>query len=152
MIGKRSASEKSRVNPESQHIDTLIGAHSVITGELSFEGAVRVDGRFEGNIHSPKDGTLIVSKGAEIKGEVRVPNLILHGTIKGNVHAAHSLKIGETGCLNGDVEYKVMSLVEGSSVNGRCARISDKAQQPQQARSTSKASIAPSATAAPAKI
>jgi len=111
---------------EHQQIDTLIGVHSVITGELSFEGAVRIDGRFEGNIHSPKGGTLIVSEGAKITGEVDVPSLVLHGIIEGNVRASDSLKLGESGQLNGDLEYSVMSLAEGSSINGRCSRITDK--------------------------
>ena len=122
-----SKKEQKQVKPmkESQHIDTLIGVHSVFTGNLSFEGAVRIDGRFEGNIQSEKDGTLIVSEGAFIKGEVNVPNLVLHGDINGNVRASQNLKIGVKGVLNGDVEYKVITLAEGSAINGRCARIDD---------------------------
>ncbi|MDQ7004005.1 MAG: polymer-forming cytoskeletal protein [Ghiorsea sp.] len=110
---------------EAQHIDTLIGIHSVFTGNLSFEGAVRIDGRFEGNIQSEQEGTLIVSEGAFIKGEVNVPNLILHGDINGDVRANQSLKIGSKGVLNGDVLYKVLSLAEGASMNGRCSRIDE---------------------------
>jgi len=117
--------EKVNTMKESQHIDTLIGIHSVFTGDLSFEGAVRIDGRFEGNIHSKQEGTLIVSEGAFIKGEVDVPNLVLHGDVNGNVRASHSLKVGAKGILNGDVEYAVITLAEGSAINGRCARIDD---------------------------
>jgi len=124
MIGKKS--DPVRTVSESQHIDTLIGAHSSFKGELHFEGAVRIDGRFEGNIRSAKEGTLIVSQGAEITGEIHVPNLILHGTVRGNVHAGRSLKLGESGCINGDVEYRVITLAEGAAVNGKCSRISDK--------------------------
>ena len=102
----RKRDESTVTASEHQHIDTLIGAHSSFKGELAFEGAVRIDGRFEGNMRSTKDGTLIISQGAEISGEVHVPNLILHGMIKGNVHASRNLKVGETGCINGDVEYK----------------------------------------------
>jgi len=123
----RKRNEPTRTASENQHIDTLIGAHSSFTGELAFEGAVRIDGRFEGNIRSDKEGTLIVSQGAEVTGEVHVPNLILHGLIKGNVHASKSLKVGESGCINGDVEYRVITLAEGAAVNGKCSRISDKA-------------------------
>jgi len=126
MLRKR---EKT-VSNDPQHIDTLIGVHSIITGELSFEGSVRIDGRFNGNIHADKESTLIVSEGAIIQGEVHVPSLILHGTIEGNVHASESLKLGSTGYLNGDVEYKVLSLTEGSAINGHCNRIKDLAKQP----------------------
>jgi cytoskeletal protein CcmA (bactofilin family) len=131
MIGKRE--EASRPATENQHIDTLIGAHSSFTGELAFEGAVRIDGRFEGNIQSTKDGTLIISQGAEVTGEVQVPNLLLHGLVKGNVHASKNLKLGSTGCINGDVEYRMITLAEGAAVNGRCSRISDKVASPQAA-------------------
>ncbi|MDX8397037.1 MAG: polymer-forming cytoskeletal protein [Mariprofundaceae bacterium] len=112
-------------NPEDQHIDTLIGAHASFTGELSFEGALRIDGKFKGNIHSTQGGVLIVSEDAKITGEVSVPSLVLHGIIEGNVHASESLKVGPTGKLHGDLEYHIMSLSEGSSINGRCNKISD---------------------------
>ncbi len=108
---------------DPQKIDTLIGAHSSFKGELVFEGAVRIDGKFEGNITSEQGGVLIVSEEATIIGDVKVPNLILHGTIQGNVYSNNSLKIGDSGCLNGDLEYHILSLAEGSSINGRCSRV-----------------------------
>jgi cytoskeletal protein CcmA (bactofilin family) len=121
----RRKEEKEQIMKEPRHIDTLIGVHSIFTGDLSFEGAVRIDGRFEGNIRSEKDGTLIVSEGAFIKGEVSVPNLVLHGDINGDVHATNSLRIGAKGILNGDVNYKVISLAEGAFVNGRCSHLDE---------------------------
>ena len=111
----------------SPHIDTLIGAHARFKGELEFEGAVRIDGVFEGNVRASNDGTLIVSETARIEGEVDVPNLLLHGAIQGNVRASKTLTIGPTGRLNGDVEYAAFSLAEGGAVNGRCIRIDEKA-------------------------
>jgi len=112
---------------ENQHIDTLIGELSSFKGELIFDGVVRIDGKFEGNVRSAKDGTLIVSESARIIGDVDVPKLILHGAIKGNVRAREALQIGASGQLTGDVEYKVMTLVEGASINGRCNRMTDTA-------------------------
>jgi len=116
----------TKTHSENQHIDTLIGEHSHFNGELRFEGAVRIDGKFEGNVRSSNDGTLIVSESAQIVGEVDVPNLLLHGTVSGNVRASKSLKIGSTGKLNGDMEYSIVSLAEGAAVNGRCNRLEDK--------------------------
>jgi len=127
------------VNTGTAHIDTLIGAHARFKGELSFEGAVRIDGAFEGNIHASNDGTLIVSETARIEGEVDVPNLLLHGTIRGNVRASKSLNIGPTGRLNGDVEYTTFTLAEGGAINGRCIRIEEKARAAQPASRTAHA-------------
>jgi len=120
------------------HIDTLIGAQARLKGELTFEGTVRIDGQFEGNIHSTQDGTLIVSESAQIQGEVDVPNLMLHGTIRGNVRAGKSIAIGPKGRLTGDLEYVRLSLAEGGSVNGRCTRIDETAarKEPAQKKAT----------------
>jgi len=107
-------------------IDTLIGASSTFSGDLNFEGSVRIDGKFEGTITSTQDGTLVISEGAQVVGEVKVPNLVLHGSIRGNVYASKSLHVGAKGVLNGDVEYALISLAEGAAVNGRCVRISEK--------------------------
>ncbi|MDQ6971631.1 MAG: polymer-forming cytoskeletal protein [Mariprofundaceae bacterium] len=111
---------------DNNQIGSIIGQHASFSGELKFEGAVRIDGNFDGDIHASNGGTLIVSEVAHITGEVDVPNLVLHGTISGNVRASESLKISETGKLKGDVEYKVISLSEGALINGRCSRIDDK--------------------------
>jgi len=111
---------------ETQHIDTLIGERSSFKGELGFDGVVRIDGTFEGNVRSAGDGTLIVSESARITGDVDVPKLILHGAINGNVRAREALQITATGRLTGDVEYKVMTLAEGAAINGRCNRLTDR--------------------------
>jgi len=115
---------------DNANIQTIIGQHARFKGELSFEGAVRIDGNFEGNIRASNGATLIVSEVAVITGEVDVPNLVLHGTINGNVRAGESLKMTTTGKLKGDVEYHVISLSEGASINGRCNRIEDKKTSP----------------------
>ena len=111
---------------DNSNIQTIIGQHASFKGELTFEGAVRIDGNFEGNIRSSNGGTLIVSEVAVITGEVDVPNLVLHGSVNGNVRTTESLKMTATGKLRGDVEYHVISLSEGASINGRCNRIEEK--------------------------
>ncbi len=120
-FGKSSASA-----PESQHIDTLIGELSSFKGELAFEGVVRIDGKFEGNLCSQKDGTLIISESGRIVGDVDVPRLILHGAIKGNVRSSTILQICARGRLAGDVEYATMTLSEGAEINGHCTHITEK--------------------------
>ncbi len=115
-----------QTNVDNSNIQTIIGQHARFKGELNFEGVVRIDGSFEGNIRATNGGTLIVSEVARISGEVDVPNLILHGTIQGNVRASESLKMSATGKLMGDLEYRVFSLSEGALINGRCNRIEEK--------------------------
>lgn len=131
---KMSKATKPSMRGDGLHIETLIGSHARFVGELDFEGAVRIDGRFEGNIRSKNEGTLVVSVNAEIKGEVDVPHLILHGTVTGNVRASKSLQVGEKGKLNGDVEYTILTLAEGAAINGRCVRIVEEKEATNQAQ------------------
>jgi len=122
----RSSPKPNTQSSSHQHIDTLIGEHSKIIGELTFEGAVRIDGLFEGNIHSSKEGTLIVSEGGKVTGDVDVPNLILHGSITGNVQSTKNLQVGSKGVLSGDLLYHVFTVETGGYIDGRCSHITDK--------------------------
>lgn len=111
---------------DNSNIQTIVGQHARFKGELDFEGVVRIDGNFEGTIRATNGGTLIVSEVANITGEVDVPNLVLHGTVNGNVRTSETLKMSPTGKLMGDLEYHVLSLSEGALINGRCNRIEEK--------------------------
>ncbi|MCB9787881.1 MAG: polymer-forming cytoskeletal protein, partial [Deltaproteobacteria bacterium] len=46
-------------------VNTLVGRGSHFEGKMTFEGVVRVDGSFEGEIVS--DDTLIIGEGAEVR-------------------------------------------------------------------------------------
>lgn len=118
--------KRGRNTVNNSNIETIIGHDARFKGELDFEGMVLIEGHFEGKIRSRNGGTLIVSDTAQITGEVDVPNLILHGAIRGNVRSSEILKITVTGKLTGDIEYHLISLSEGASINGRCTRIDEK--------------------------
>ena len=55
-------------------IDSLIGAGSVITGDIQFTGGLRIDGTVKGNIKAvgDKPGTLVLSELAKVEGEIEV--------------------------------------------------------------------------------
>jgi len=125
MKGWLNMRREKQTSVDKSNIGSIIGQHANFKGDLNFEGAVRIDGNFEGNIRSTNGGTLIVSEVANITGEVDVPNLVLHGTVNGNVRTSESLKMSASGRLNGDVEYRMLSLNEGASINGRCNRMDE---------------------------
>ena len=58
-------------------IHSLLGAGTRYEGKLFFEGRVRIDGDFVGEVQS--DGVLIVGPTATVKGVVRVHTLIVRG-------------------------------------------------------------------------
>lgn len=102
-------------------IDSLIGAGTSISGDVSFVGGLRIDGEVKGNVHASGDqpGTLVVSEHARIEGEIRVSHLVINGTVAGPVHASEFLELQPRARVTGDVEYNNIEMHLGAVVQGR---------------------------------
>lgn len=102
-------------------IDCLIGAGTVIKGDLMFDGGLRVDGHVHGNVISAegKPGTLVLSEAARIEGEIRVSHVVINGTVVGPVHAADYVELQGKANVTGDVHYRTLEMQLGAVVQGR---------------------------------
>lgn len=116
-------------NPKKvTRIDTLIGQQTEIKGDIIFSGGLHIDGKVEGNISARKEeseGVLTLSEQGSIKGDVRVPNIILNGTVEGNVYAEAYLELAIHARITGNVSYNVIEMTKGAEVNGSLERASD---------------------------
>lgn len=114
MFGKKHSKPQNR-------IDCLIGAGTVIKGDLMFDGGLRVDGRVHGNVQSAegKPGTLVLSEAAQIEGEIRVSHVVINGTVVGPVHAADYVELQGKANVTGDVYYRTLEMQLGAVVQGR---------------------------------
>ncbi len=101
-------------------IATLIGPDTTIVGEIRFHGGLHLDGRMQGNIQADSEPSLlVVSRGAAVEGEIHVQEVVIHGEVKGNVHAEARLELGETAQVTGDVYYGAITVAMGATVNGQ---------------------------------
>lgn len=101
-------------------LHALLGRGSEFEGVLSFEGRVRIDGRFKGRIHS--DGILVLGDGAEVEAEIEVGTLIVRGgTLRGNVHARQLIEIHAEGRVHGDIAAPQIDIDKGCLFEGRCS-------------------------------
>jgi len=62
-------------------INAFLGEDTEFEGKFSFTGAVRIDGKFSGEIFS--NGTLIVGESAVIKAQIQVADMIISGEVRG---------------------------------------------------------------------
>ncbi len=102
-------------------IDTLIGPQVVIRGEVAFTGGLYVEGRIQGNVVA-QDGpgsVLTLAEHGVIEGEVRVPVVVLNGTLSGDVHAGERIELGPRAQVQGNVHYKVVEMNAGAVLTGR---------------------------------
>ncbi len=101
----------------SQHsISTLICEGCVIKGDLKAPNFVRIDGEIRGNV-SIDEGLIIGEKG-EITGNINTRELIIYGTVNGNI-SAESLKIESSGKVNGEIKTQTLKVDTGAVYNGR---------------------------------
>ncbi|GAB2512051.1 bactofilin family protein [Microbulbifer agarilyticus] len=99
---------------------TLIAKNTEVTGDLHFRGNLVVEGTVKGNIsaQSDSDARLQVVDGGTIEGEIRVPNVVVNGSVKGDVHASGHLELASKAMVEGNVHYKLIEMVKGAQVNG----------------------------------
>jgi len=93
----------------------FIGKGMRMEGKLVFDGSVRIEGHYKGEIES--GGTLLVGEGALIEGEVRVSTVIVSGEIRGIISAG-TLK---SPCrVIGDINTPNLLMDEGVVFEGNC--------------------------------
>src|SRR3954462_1110701 len=85
---------KAAPKPQSR-IDCLIGAGTSIEGNVVFTGGLRIDGHVRGNTvaEEGKPGTLVVSEQAKVEGEIRVPHIVVNGTVIGPVQSTEYVEL-----------------------------------------------------------
>jgi cytoskeletal protein CcmA (bactofilin family) len=106
------------LTPASE-ITALLGRGTRYEGKLFFEGKVRIDGIFKGEIKS--DDTLIIGDGAEVHAEIDVATVIVRGgVVHGNVRAATAIEIHAPGKLIGNIHSPSLFIERGVEFQGSC--------------------------------
>ncbi len=102
-------------------IATVIGSGTSITGNIAFSGGLHVDGRIQGNVIAEPDGVsaLTLSDKGAIEGDIRVPNIILNGSVVGDVYASERVELAQNARVTGTVYYKLLEMAMGAEVNGQ---------------------------------
>ena len=99
-------------------INTLLGKGSEFEGKLTFEGTVRVDGRLSGEVFS--DDVLVVGEGAELHAEIEIGEIIVQGTVVGNIRAKRAVEIHAPGKVKGDITTPSLQIDKGVIFEGKC--------------------------------
>ena len=114
MFGKKTSKAQGR-------IDSLIGAGTTVTGDVTFTGGLRVDGEIRGNVIGAEGqpATLVISEHARIEGDITVSHLVINGTVIGAVHSSEFMELQNRARVTGDVEYSTIEIHLGAVIQGR---------------------------------
>jgi cytoskeletal protein CcmA (bactofilin family) len=111
-----SAPSASLSSTQSSKIETVIGPNCRMNGVLQSDGGIRIEGVFDGQIQTT--GNLVVAETAKVVAEIQAYNVVVSGSLKGNV-TANRVEITETGKLWGDLNVNSLLLNEGAYLRGQ---------------------------------
>jgi cytoskeletal protein CcmA (bactofilin family) len=109
-------SKKNKIELDQQVISTLISEGCLLDGNLKAPAYVRIDGQINGDV-TIDEGLILGEKGL-IKGSVVTKEMIVYGTVNGNINV-QSLEIRGTGRITGDIKTQVLQVEPGGSHSGK---------------------------------
>lgn len=96
----------------------VLPASSEFEGVLSFSGRVRIDGTLAGRVIA--DGRLLIDRGARVRGEIEIDELVVAGRVEGTISARRRLEVRAGAEISGELRTPSLQLEEGAFVEGRC--------------------------------
>jgi cytoskeletal protein CcmA (bactofilin family) len=110
-----------RDSSNNARIDTLIGKAGRVNGDVEFAGGLHLDGQVAGNVRAKgnSDSTLHVSETGAIEGSVDVPNVMLNGSVRGDIRATGRVVLGARARVHGNVQYGVIEMTLGAEIKGK---------------------------------
>ena len=108
---------KSAFPPAAASPNSVLGHTVKMQGQLTASEDLLIDGKFEGNI-ALQNHCLTVGKDGDVKAEVRARQVVIHGSIAGNITAKEKIEIRRTGHAVGDLLAGTVAIDEGAYFKG----------------------------------
>jgi cytoskeletal protein CcmA (bactofilin family) len=99
-----------------QEVQTVVGPDCSVKGEITFDKAMRIHGRFEGKITST--GRLHVAKEGRVQAEVEAGTIVVEGQVQGRLVAGERLELKQSAHYEGDLKAHRMVVEEGAVFTG----------------------------------
>jgi len=119
-----------------------------IKGTIKFENELIFDGKIEGEILS--EGTLVIGKNAEVRGEVKTKSVTVHGTVFGNITVTEKAELKSSSQLTGDLKATRIIIEEGATFIGKSEVTPNKSAVKQPSSPTSSVPVEPRKQPVPA--
>lgn len=98
-------------------LNALLGKGSEFEGKLAFEGKVRIDGNFTGEIST--NDLLQIGDGAKVAAEISCGTIIVEGEITGNIKAAQAVELRRPAKVHGDITTPSLVIEKGVVFEGK---------------------------------
>jgi cytoskeletal protein CcmA (bactofilin family) len=104
----------------SAGINTLIGAGMQVTGDITCQGTLRVQGTIVGTVHcnQGRDDALVVDSLGSVTGAVHAAHVAVRGCITGPVSSTASIEVHAGATLRGDTAFNTLAIHAGGVLDG----------------------------------
>ena len=99
-------------------VNAVLGRGTEFEGKLTFEGEVRVAGKFTGEIFS-KD-RLQIDDTAKVHAEINAGSVIVYGEVVGNTKASQTIELKANARVKGNLETPTLIIEKGVIFEGCC--------------------------------
>jgi cytoskeletal protein CcmA (bactofilin family) len=103
---------------DDTQIKAYMGEDTVFKGSLSFDGTVRIDGKFEGKVHT--EDTLIVGETGHLTAEITAGTIICMGHVEGLLIASKRVEIHSNSRVVGNIKSPALYIELGAIFEGSC--------------------------------
>ena len=110
--------EKTNMKKDETEIKAYMGEDTVFNGSLTFDGTVRIDGKFEGQVIT--EDTLIIGETGHLMAEISAGTVICMGRVEGTVMASKKVEIHSTSKVVGNVKSPALYIELGGGLDGSC--------------------------------
>ncbi len=102
--------------PETGSVNAVIDKGAQFEGKLTFEGTVRIAGKFKGEIFT--NDVLVISEGAEVNAQIDAAVVIISGTVVGHIFAREKVVAHPPAVIKGTVTTPSLRIDEGVVFEG----------------------------------
>ena len=110
------SNSKEILGPQLE-VTALLGQGCSFEGRLIFEGIVRIDGKFTGDIFT-RD-SLIIGPDAKVVAQIEADTVVVSGYLEGHIRASNRVEIQATGHVKGMVTSPILKIEEGGVFDGQ---------------------------------
>ena len=104
---------------DTSTVINMIGAGTVINGDIQSNGDIRIDGTLKGSVKT--DGKLVVGEAGTVEGDVSCDNADISGSLSAKITVSQLLSLKASAKLDGDIITNKLSIEPGASFSGSCS-------------------------------
>ena len=90
-----------------------------ITGQLTADGDIRIDGLIEGEVICK--GKIVIGPEGQITGPIICVNAEIFGNVQGDMKVSDTLTLRGSSKINGDIKTNSLIIEPGAIFNGACS-------------------------------